>query len=135
MTCNTGYRGHFIFSIFLLYFFLVNSEGAYSLLNDGKQAIGSDNMSGQLPIPLGKCCDGYNVTTYGTASSNEWHASSIRPNIKGGSDFTLVGKDGLYLASDSYFVLLIANFGFVCFGMTPESCCCVLVFSSGKMAY
>ncbi|KAK9914315.1 hypothetical protein M0R45_038101 [Rubus argutus] len=66
-----------------------DSEGAYSLLTDGKQAIGSDNMSSQLPVPLEKCCDRYNVTTYGTASSNEWHASSIRPNIKGGSDFTL----------------------------------------------
>ncbi|XP_009377604.2 UDP-N-acetylmuramate--L-alanine ligase-like [Pyrus x bretschneideri] len=57
-----------------------DSQGACSLLTDGKRAIGSDSW---------KCSDSYNITTYGTASSNEWHASSIGPNLRGGSDYTL----------------------------------------------
>lgn len=69
-----------------------NSQGAFSLLTDGKRAIGSDNW---------KCSDSYNITTYGTASSNEWHASSIRPNLRGGSDYTLVCKDGFLSGRDA----------------------------------
>ncbi|XP_061999592.1 uncharacterized protein LOC133716986 [Rosa rugosa] len=58
-------------------------------LTDVKQASGSDTLSGLMHSPLEKCCIGYNITTYGTTSSNEWSASSIRPNLKGGSDYTL----------------------------------------------
>ncbi|XP_024165247.2 UDP-N-acetylmuramate--L-alanine ligase-like [Rosa chinensis] len=63
-----------------------DSQGAYSLLTDVKQAIGSDTLSGLMHSPLEKCCIGYIITTYGTTSSNEWSASSIRPNLKGVSD-------------------------------------------------
>ncbi|PRQ60169.1 putative UDP-N-acetylmuramate--L-alanine ligase [Rosa chinensis] len=59
-----------------------SSSGAYSLLTDVKQAIGSDTLSGLMHSPLEKCCIGYIITTYGTTSSNEWSASSIRPNLK-----------------------------------------------------
>lgn len=73
-----------------------NSEGAYSLLTDGKQPIGSHNWSGLRSRPLEKCSDSYNITTYGTTSLNDWHASSIRPNLNGGCDYTLVCKDGFF---------------------------------------
>ncbi|ONI25400.1 hypothetical protein PRUPE_2G300700 [Prunus persica] len=66
-----------------------DSEGAYSLLTDGKQPIGSHNWSGLRSRPLEKCSDSYTITTYGTTSFNDWHASSIRPNLKGGCDYTL----------------------------------------------
>ncbi|KAK6936790.1 Mur ligase, C-terminal [Dillenia turbinata] len=34
----------------------------------------------------------YKITTYGISSFNEWHASSIRPNPHGGSDYILCHK-------------------------------------------
>ncbi|KAL6291556.1 hypothetical protein ACE6H2_009066 [Prunus campanulata] len=77
-----------------------DSEGAYSLLTDGKQPIGSHNWSGLRSRPLEKCSDSYNITTYGTTSFNDWHASSIRPNLKGGCDYTLVIATVVTLFSD-----------------------------------
>ncbi|XP_021826956.1 uncharacterized protein LOC110767660 isoform X2 [Prunus avium] len=77
-----------------------DSEGAYSLLTDGKQPIGSHNWRGLRSRPLEKCSDSYNITTYGTTSFNDWHASSIRPNLKGGCDYTLVIATVVTLFSD-----------------------------------
>lgn len=68
-----------------------NSKGACSLLNHCKLAAGSDALKGAMSVrsskQVGNC---YKITTFGLASSNEWHASSIRPNSEGGSDYTLV---------------------------------------------
>ncbi|BBG98322.1 septum site-determining protein MIND [Prunus dulcis] len=77
-----------------------DSEGAYSLLTDGKQPIGSHIWSGLRSRPLEKCSDSYNITSYGTTSFNDWHASSIRPNLKGGCDYTLVIATVVTLFSD-----------------------------------
>lgn len=68
-----------------------NSKGACSLLNHSKQAIGSDALEGATSVLSSKQFgDSYNITTFGIASSNEWHASSIHQNSEGGSDYTLV---------------------------------------------
>ncbi|GMN44543.1 hypothetical protein TIFTF001_013721 [Ficus carica] len=67
-----------------------DSKGACSLLNHCKQAAGSDALKGAMSVrsskQVGNC---YKITTFGLASSNEWHASLIRPNSEGGSDYTL----------------------------------------------
>lgn len=71
---------------------LLYSQGACSLLNYNKQATGSDASIGAMSIPSVELCDSdsYKITSYGITSSNEWQASSICPNSKGGSDYTLV---------------------------------------------
>ncbi|GMP24568.1 hypothetical protein CsSME_00001789 [Camellia sinensis var. sinensis] len=68
----------------------LHSVGAYSLLDHGNQVTGSDYS---FPVKSNSevCSDSYRVTTYGISSFNEWHASSLRTNLQGGSDYQLVG--------------------------------------------
>ncbi|XP_028065269.1 uncharacterized protein LOC114268315 isoform X2 [Camellia sinensis] len=65
-----------------------DSVGAYSLLDHGNQVTGSDYS---FPVKSNSevCSDSYRVTTYGISSFNEWHASSLRTNLQGGSDYQL----------------------------------------------
>ncbi|KAI8030434.1 UDP-N-acetylmuramate--L-alanine ligase [Camellia lanceoleosa] len=65
-----------------------DSVGAYSLLDHGNEVTGSDYS---FPVKSNSelCSDSYRVTTYGISSFNEWHASSLRTNLQGGSDYQL----------------------------------------------
>ncbi|KAL7229805.1 hypothetical protein ACSBR2_008375 [Camellia fascicularis] len=65
-----------------------DSVGAYSLLDHRNQVTGSDYS---FPVKSNSevCSDSYRVTTYGISSFNEWHASSLRTNSQGGSDYQL----------------------------------------------
>ncbi|GFZ01117.1 hypothetical protein Acr_14g0007520 [Actinidia rufa] len=63
--------------------------GARSLLGHRKQVKGSDYYN-PAKSSLEPCSDSYRVTTYGISSSNEWHASSLRSNLQGGTDYKLV---------------------------------------------
>ncbi|XVF50873.1 hypothetical protein PTKIN_Ptkin04bG0138600 [Pterospermum kingtungense] len=62
--------------------------GAYSLLDYTREGSKLQHESSTMPVP-GSDLDGYSITTYGISSTNEWHASSIRPNSQGGSDYVL----------------------------------------------
>ncbi|PSS04389.1 UDP-N-acetylmuramate--L-alanine ligase [Actinidia chinensis var. chinensis] len=65
-----------------------DSVGARSLLGHRKQVNGSDYYN-PAKSSLEPCSDSYRVTTYGISSSNEWHASSLRSNLQGGTDYKL----------------------------------------------
>ncbi|KAM6555777.1 hypothetical protein CsatB_002796 [Cannabis sativa] len=66
-----------------------DSEGAKSLLCHCEQTIG-DGTRSVMPIPSSEqCADNYKITTYGISSSNDWQASSITQNSKGGVDYTV----------------------------------------------
>ncbi|KAJ4954197.1 hypothetical protein NE237_031029 [Protea cynaroides] len=79
-----------------------DSEGAYSLLHHARRECLSDSA---LWIPNSQLASaGYRLSTFGISDFNEWHASSIRPNLQGGSDYVLyhrgrpVGDISLQLA-------------------------------------
>ncbi|EOY23304.1 hypothetical protein QUC31_008199 [Theobroma cacao] len=65
-----------------------DSLGAYSLLDYTREGTKPEHSIGTMSIPSSDI-DGYDVTTYGISSTNEWHASSICPNSQGGSDYVL----------------------------------------------
>ncbi|KAF7148621.1 hypothetical protein RHSIM_Rhsim03G0190800 [Rhododendron simsii] len=65
-----------------------DSVGACSLLDYNKRIAGPDN-SIHVKSSLEPCNDRYRVTTYGISSINEWHASALRSNSQGGSDYQL----------------------------------------------
>ncbi|XP_043719739.1 UDP-N-acetylmuramate--L-alanine ligase-like isoform X2 [Telopea speciosissima] len=64
-----------------------DSEGAYSLLCNTRQGCLSDQALWMQSTQLTR--GGYRLSTYGISDFNEWHASSIRPNLQGGSDYVL----------------------------------------------
>ncbi|KAF4400265.1 hypothetical protein G4B88_019474 [Cannabis sativa] len=69
-----------------------DSEGAKSLLCHCEQTIG-DGTRSVMPISSSEqCADNYKITTYGISSSNDWQASSITQNSKGGVDYTVCKK-------------------------------------------
>ncbi|TYH98685.1 hypothetical protein ES332_A11G014800v1 [Gossypium tomentosum] len=63
--------------------------GARSLLDYTSEGSKPEHASGTMLVTSSDV-DGYNIITYGISSTNEWHASSICPNSKGGSDYVLV---------------------------------------------
>ncbi|OVA13961.1 Mur ligase [Macleaya cordata] len=64
-----------------------DSEGACSLLSETKPETASDD---EPFVPSSTQSNAhYRVTTYGITNSNEWHASSILPNLQGGTDYVL----------------------------------------------
>ncbi|OMO68391.1 hypothetical protein CCACVL1_19984 [Corchorus capsularis] len=65
-----------------------DSLGAYSLLDCRSEGPEPEHLSGARSIPSSDIV-GCNIITYGISSTNEWHASSICPNSKGGSDYIL----------------------------------------------
>ncbi|XP_021289691.1 uncharacterized protein LOC110420546 isoform X2 [Herrania umbratica] len=69
-----------------------DSLGAYSLLDYTREGTKPEHSIGMMSIPSSDI-DGYNVTTYGISSTNEWHASSICPNSQGGSDYVLCHRE------------------------------------------
>lgn len=58
------------------------SLGSYSLLCYTREGTKPEHLPSSY-------IEGYCITTYGISSTNEWHASSIRPNSQGGSDYVL----------------------------------------------
>ncbi|KHG27273.1 UDP-N-acetylmuramate--L-alanine ligase [Gossypium arboreum] len=68
-----------------------NSVGARSLLDYTSEGSKPEHTSGTMLVTSSDV-DGYNIITYGISSTNEWHASSICPNSKGGSDYVLCHK-------------------------------------------
>ncbi|XVE58477.1 hypothetical protein DITRI_Ditri04bG0172600 [Diplodiscus trichospermus] len=62
--------------------------GACSLLDHTREGSKPKHASGTMSVPSSDI-DGYNITTYGISSTNEWHASSILPNSEGGIDYVL----------------------------------------------
>ncbi|KAM3682181.1 hypothetical protein ACB098_12G054100 [Castanea mollissima] len=71
-----------------------DSPDTRSLLNHRRQTTGSEYSSGMMPDPNLELFDEhYRITTYGISSLNDWHASSIRPNCHGGSDYTLFHRE------------------------------------------
>ncbi|KAF4356514.1 hypothetical protein F8388_026986 [Cannabis sativa] len=49
-----------------------------------------DGTRSVMPISSSEqCADNYKITTYGISSSNDWQASSITQNSKGGVDYTV----------------------------------------------
>ncbi|XP_019053135.1 PREDICTED: uncharacterized protein LOC104595977 isoform X2 [Nelumbo nucifera] len=67
-----------------------DSEGASNLLNQRRQETVSDHA--QLTPSFQLSSDGYSISTYGISNFNDWHASSIRLNSQGGSDYVLCHK-------------------------------------------
>ncbi|KAK5782639.1 uncharacterized protein LOC108454576 [Gossypium arboreum] len=65
--------------------------GARSLLDYTSEGSKPEHTSGTMLVTSSDV-DGYNIITYGISSTNEWHASSICPNSKGGSDYVLCHK-------------------------------------------
>ncbi|KAB2055097.1 hypothetical protein ES319_A11G012900v1 [Gossypium barbadense] len=65
--------------------------GARSLLDYTSEGSKPEHASGTMLVTSSDV-DGYNIITYGISSTNEWHASSICPNSKGGSDYVLCHK-------------------------------------------
>ncbi|XVF09935.1 hypothetical protein REPUB_Repub07fG0140100 [Reevesia pubescens] len=65
-----------------------DSFGAYSLIDYTGEGTKPEHASRTMSVPISDI-DGYNITTYGISSTNEWNASSIRPNPQGGSDYVL----------------------------------------------
>ncbi|KAG8476702.1 hypothetical protein CXB51_030665 [Gossypium anomalum] len=65
-----------------------DSVGARSLLDYTSEGSKPEHASGTMSVTSSDV-DGYNIITYGISSTNEWHASSICPNSKGGSDYVL----------------------------------------------
>ncbi|KAK8703358.1 hypothetical protein V6N13_021676 [Hibiscus sabdariffa] len=65
-----------------------DNSGAYSLLDYTSEGTKLDHANGTMSVPSSDTY-GYNIITYGISSTNEWHASSICPNSKGGSDYIL----------------------------------------------
>ncbi|KAA3475971.1 UDP-N-acetylmuramate--L-alanine ligase-like [Gossypium australe] len=68
-----------------------DSVGARSLLDYTSEGSEPEHASGTMSVSSSDV-DGYNIMTYGISSTNEWHASSICPNSKGGSDYVLCHK-------------------------------------------
>ncbi|KAK9036663.1 hypothetical protein V6N11_078657 [Hibiscus sabdariffa] len=65
-----------------------DNSGAYSLLDYTSEGTKLEYANGTMSVPSSDTY-GYNIITYGISSTNEWHASSICPNSKGGSDYIL----------------------------------------------
>ncbi|KAK8267642.1 hypothetical protein V6Z12_D11G012300 [Gossypium hirsutum] len=65
--------------------------GARSLLDYTSEGSKPEHASGTMSVTSSDV-DGYNIITYGISSTNEWHASSICPNSKGGTDYVLYHK-------------------------------------------
>ncbi|KAH1080451.1 hypothetical protein J1N35_020212 [Gossypium stocksii] len=65
--------------------------GAHSLLDYTSEGSKPEHASGTMSVTSSDV-DGYNIITYGISSTNDWHASSICPNSKGGSDYVLCHK-------------------------------------------
>uniref|UniRef100_A0A2N9EEY2 Mur ligase C-terminal domain-containing protein n=1 Tax=Fagus sylvatica TaxID=28930 RepID=A0A2N9EEY2_FAGSY len=79
--------------LFMLIFFEISPDTS-SLLNHSSQATGSECSSGVMSVPNLELFDRhYRITTYGISRLNDWHASSIRPNFLGGSDYTLCHRE------------------------------------------
>ncbi|MBA0714276.1 hypothetical protein Golax_013259 [Gossypium laxum] len=68
-----------------------DSVGARSLLDYTSEGSKPEHASGTMSVTSSDV-DGYNIITYGISSTNEWHASSICPNSKGGTDYVLYHK-------------------------------------------
>ncbi|PPD97080.1 hypothetical protein GOBAR_DD05868 [Gossypium barbadense] len=68
-----------------------DSVGAHSLLDYTSEGSKPEHASGTMSVTSSDV-DGYNIITYGISSTNEWHASSICPNSKGGTDYVLYHK-------------------------------------------
>ncbi|MBA0588924.1 hypothetical protein Gorai_017702, partial [Gossypium raimondii] len=68
-----------------------DSVGARSLLDYTSEGSKPERASGTMSVTSSDV-DGYNIITYGISSTNEWHASSICPNSKGGTDYVLYHK-------------------------------------------
>ncbi|GMJ14952.1 hypothetical protein HRI_005164400 [Hibiscus trionum] len=65
-----------------------DNSGAYSLLDYTSEGTKQEQANGTMSVPSSDTY-GYNIITYGISSANEWHASSICPNSKGGNDYVL----------------------------------------------
>ncbi|KAK7859273.1 udp-n-acetylmuramate--l-alanine ligase [Quercus suber] len=81
-------------STFRRFLNLIKVGGHLIIYGDRRQTTGSEYSSGVMPAPnLELFHEHYRITTYGISSLNDWHASSIRPNCHGGSDYTLFHRE------------------------------------------